>query len=181
MSPPPAHEKDPTVVADRAGLCEAPLVCGGCCRYRGQHVHDGQRLCGIHLRQRTAAVECSVCLCPVRKKAMAEMACGHKFHCKCIRAWFRRRPLTCPMCRSVCLEGLALLGPRLAPRLQGLTRTLPPAPRAFFPAYIIAHLETPKVAEALGVDRDLADLLIDMACECFTRDNFFAKVRGMGL
>jgi len=85
------------------------------------------------------------------------------------------------MCRSVCLEGLSLLGPRLAPKLLALTRTVPPPPRAFFPSYIIAHLESPAVADALGADKDLVELLVDLACECFTADNFFAKVRAMGL
>lgn len=163
------------------GLCEATLASGCACKYRGCHLVDGDRLCGVHRRQREQAVECPVCLLPIKKRANSRMECGHCFHAKCIRSWFRQRPLTCPMCRAVCLEGMALLGPRLAPKLLGLTRTVPPAPRAFFPAYIISHLEDPKVQEALGADKNLIELLVDLACECFTRDNFFAKVRGLSL
>lgn len=110
------------------------------------------------------------------------MGCGHAFHAKCLRSWFRARPLTCPMCRAVCLEGLSLVGAgRLAPKLQALTRTVPPPPRTFFPAYIIGHLECPRVRDALGLDKPQTELLVDLACECFTREFFFAKVRAMGL
>lgn len=182
-------QTDPTDTAQapreppaKAGVCEARLASGRACRFRAKHEHEGHRLCGVHAHQRAAAVaECPVCLDAVSKRALARMECGHVFHSRCIRAWFRRRPLRCPMCRAACLGGLCLLGPRLAPRLLGLTRTLPPPPRAFFPAYIISHLEDPKVAAALGADQDLVGLLVDLACECFTRDNFFAKVRAMGL
>lgn len=115
------------------------------------------------------------------------------------------------MCRARCIEGIALFGPRLAPKLHALMRTLPPAPRAFFPSYIIAQLETPHVVAALrrrtadinedtadaasadaadaatadaaaaDADKDTVELLIDLACECFTKDVFFAKLRSMGL
>lgn len=165
--------------------CEAALRDGRQCRYAARHDVDGRRLCGVH-RARAAdeddARECPVCLDAVRTRAATfETACGHRFHRRCARAWFARRPLTCPMCRATCLEGLALLGPRLAPKLEGLLRTVPPPPRAFFPAYIVARLESEDVARALGGDKALSELLVDLACECFTRDNFFAKVRGLGL
>lgn len=166
---------------DRSGLCEATLASGACCRYRAAHQHCGERLCGLHERQRRTVVECAVCLTAVRRRGQTELACGHKFHSKCIRSWFRKRPLTCPMCRATCLEGVRLLGPRLAPRLLGLIRTLPPPPRAFFPAYIIGHLENAQVAEALGLNTEKVELLVDLSCQCFTRDNFFAKVRSLEL
>lgn len=88
------------------------------------------------------------------------------------------------MCRTRCIEGIALLGPKLAPKLHALMRTAPPPPRGFFPSYIIGQLETPLVAAALtrdNGDKDTVELLIDLACECFTRDVFFAKLRAMGL
>lgn len=150
--PPAAAAEQQQPPKDRAGLCEMTLASGACCRFRARHEHEGYSLCGVHMRQRAAATECAVCLGPVRRRAQADLACGHKFHTKCVRAWFRKRPLTCPLCRAVCLEGLAMLGPRLAPRLLALTRTLPPPPRAFFPAYIVSKLESPEVAAALGVD-----------------------------
>jgi hypothetical protein len=170
-------------VKSREGLCEACTGRDGApCRYRATREHEGERLCGVHHRQRATSVECPICLCPItRGRARAEMRCGHAFHSKCIRAWFRQRPLTCPMCRAACLEGMAMLGPRVSPKLQALLRTVPPPPRAFFPSYIVHHLQTPQVVASLGGDAGLVSLLMDIACECFTRANFFAKVRGMGL
>lgn len=177
----PVTTKPVAAAAAAADICQARLPCGAACRWKGRHEVDGERLCGVHARSRRAEVECPVCLVAISRRGLAEMACGHRFHTKCLRAWFRRRPLSCPMCRGACLEGLALLGPRLAPKLQALIRTLPPPPRAFFPAYIVAHLQSPHVAAALGADPDMVGLLVDLACECFTRDNFFAKLRALGL
>lgn len=169
-------------VADAPAKCAATLACGRPCAFRARDSHDGQPLCGVHLRQKRAEVECSVCLCGIKRRACATMACGHAFHSKCLRSWFRGRPLTCPLCRATCVEGLALVGgSRLAPKLQALTRTLPPPPRAFFPAYIVSHLECARVRDALGLDKARTELLVDLACECFTREFFFAKVRAMGL
>ncbi len=162
--------------------CAATLKCGRRCEFRPR---PGDDVCGVHLRQRSRQQElgeCPVCLCDIKRRACcATMACGHAFHARCLRSWFRRRPLTCPMCRATCVEGLALLGRRLAPKLQALARTVPPPPRAFFPAYIVAQLEQPRVQDALGLDKTQTELLADLACECFTRDFFFAKVRAMGL
>lgn len=162
--------------------CEATLATGAPCTRPGTRQHEGSRVCGVHHRQLLARVECPICLLAVKKRAMAQLDCGHCFHTKCIRSWFRGRPLTCPMCRAPSLEGMCLLGGRrLAPKLTALLRTVPPLPRAFFPTYIISHLEDPKIRRCLGDDKDLIELLIDLACECFTKDNFFAKVRAMGL
>jgi hypothetical protein len=83
------------------------------------------------------------------------------------------------MCRGQCLEGMGMMGPRVAPMLEALLRTMPPPPRCFFPAYIVHHLQSPEVGATL--DKDVVDMLMDLACECFTRDNFFAKIRSMGL
>ena len=109
------------------------------------------------------------------------MECGHRFHTSCLRSWFKNRALSCPMCRAACVEGIALLGPGLGPKLHALMRTVPPPPRAFFPAYIISQLETPRVAGALKADKELVELVVDLACECFTKDIFFAKLRHLGL
>lgn len=184
-------------------VCCATLANGQPCRYKPR---AGQCMCGIHGRPALSAGngggggggggaagtsdgdgateradECSVCLASMARRRTATMECGHKFHTTCLRSWFRNRPLTCPLCRGVCVEGAALLGPRLAPKLQALMRTVPMQPRGFFPAYIIAQLETPRVAKALGLDEASTELLVDLACECFTRPIFFAQVRAMGL
>lgn len=163
------------------GPCCATTAAGRPCRNKASRP-DG--MCGVHsgdAGDASRGCECPVCLLTMRRRSTATMACGHRFHTKCLRAWFRGRALSCPLCRGVCVEGLALLGPRLAPRLQALVRTVPPPHRAFFPSYIIAQLETPGVATSLGVDKDQVELLIDLACECFTKDNFFAKIKAMAL
>lgn len=162
--------------------CAARLQSGSPCTNPATRTLDGEHLCGVHHRQRcNAHPECPVCLCAIKPRSRACMQCGHTYHTKCIRAWFRTRPLTCPMCRAPCLEGLAMLGPRVGPKVQGLIRTVPPAPRCFFPAYIVSQLQKPDVVRGLGDDPALIDLLVDIACECFTRHNFFVTVRGMGL
>lgn len=166
--PGPAAGPDPG-----PGHCTATLASGKPCRYRAK---GSAGLCGVH---GAACPECAVCLAPMRRPAV--MACGHGFHARCLRAWFKDRSLSCPLCRARCVEGLGLLGRKLAPKLMALMRTVPPPPRAFFPSYMVAQLETPHVVAALGADKDLVELLIDLACECFTRDVFFAKLRAMGL
>ncbi len=85
------------------------------------------------------------------------------------------------MCRAACLEGIELLGKRLGPKLHAILRTVPPPTRAFFPAYIVTHLENPIVQSALGCDKDTLELLRDVACECFTKDLFFIKLRDLEL
>lgn len=173
------HAAGPSEAKTREGLCEAWVRKGAAqCAFKAVAEHEGERVCGVHHRQRLATVECPICLVGVKKRSQSAMACGHIFHAKCIRAWFRQRPLTCPMCRATCLHGMGLLGPRLVPKLQALIRTVPPRPGSFFPAYIVGQLRAPEVAASLGAD---AELLVDIACECFTRDNFFSKVRAMGL
>lgn len=177
VAPPPDAKGD---------ACRATVASGRPCRCRAT---PGSDVCAVHRRQReqrdeAQRDECAICLCPiaVRRGARGAMECGHAFHAKCLRAWFARRQLTCPVCRSTCLEGMALLGGRrLAPKLQALLRTVPPPPRAFFPSYIVSHLESPKVQAALGVDEAMAGLLIDLACESFTEAFFFAKMRALEL
>lgn len=175
--------QDAPRAAPDPGRCRADVAAGRPCRYKASG-DDG--LCGVHRRQRDAREaleECAICLCPVDgRRSRGAMGCGHAFHAQCLRAWFSRRQLTCPVCRATCLEGMALLGGRrLAPKLQALLRTAPPPPRAFFPAYIVSHLESPKVQAALGVDEAMAGLLIDLACESFTEAFFFAKLRALEL
>lgn len=182
MASPPASPPDDH------NTCTAVTRAGRRCRRRACASSD---VCGVHSAaavaarraRRPVAAECAVCLAPIAsRKARARLACGHTFHARCVGAWFRHRTLTCPLCRATCPEGLALLGSsRVGVKLQALVRTLPPPPRAFFPAYIVAQLESPQVVAGLGDDKDLVDLLIDLACECFTKDNFFAKVRSLGL
>lgn len=153
------------------------------CTYRAKHTtDDGRALCGVHHRKKGAPQsECPICLGAIEtKRCKTELACSHEFHTRCLKSWFKNRPLSCPMCRSACLEGMAIMG-RLAPRLEALVRTVPPAPGQFFPTYIRSHLDTPVVRAALRDDEDLIELLMDVSGECFTRENFFRKVRALRL
>lgn len=153
------------------------------CRYRGKHdTGDGRMVCGVHNRsaaRKPCHGECPVCLEGMDRGTTA-LACGHVFHARCLKNWFKNRPLSCPMCRSTCLEGMAIMG-RVAPRLEALVRTVPPVPGQFFPTYIRSHLDTPLVRAALRDDEDLIELLMDVSGECFTRENFFRKVRALRL
>lgn len=171
--------------APPSATCEARTAKGTGCTYRARGgASDGRRLCGVHLRCSVGVLtECPICLDGIEtRRSGTTLSCNHTFHTRCLRPWFRTRPLTCPMCRAMCLEGMALLGGnRMAPKLQALVRTVPPPPRSFFPAYILAQLESAVVREALGCDKSVIELLVDVACECFTKNNFFTKIRNMQL
>lgn len=159
--------------------CGAPTSRGGACRCRASALApDGTPRCRRHAGE---IEECAICLDPLTPgRRRADTPCGHAFHSKCLRAWFRRQPLTCPLCRRECLECLPLAGAGLGARLQAMLRTVPPDPNAFFPAYMRGLLEREAVATGLGGGPGI-DLLVDIACECFTRQNFFATVRALGL
>ncbi len=173
-----------------AGRCAATLRSGAPCRWRASR-RGG--MCGVHSNDVSGepgepqdpgepgdpANECPICAEDLGKRTF-KTACGHAFHARCLRAWYRRcGAVACPMCRSPCLEGLAMLPGGAGPRLEALLRTLPPPPRAFFPSYIVGHLESEAVRGVLGAAK--AELLVDLACECFTRDVFFANVEALGL
>lgn len=166
-----------------ARVCGARLARGGECECPAtrQDPTTGRWSCGRHNR-RAVCPECPICLCELGSKCRKTVTgCGHLFHSRCLRGWVRREPLTCPMCRRTCLDTLCLLGPGLVPRLQGLVRTVPPPPDAFFPGYMRAQLESKAVVDALGCGASKLELLIDIACECFTQNNFFTTVRALEL
>lgn len=175
-------------MCDTAGTATAPPACGapttrgGACRCRATSLAaDGTLRCRRHAAPPVDSEECAICLDPLGAgRRRADTPCGHPFHSKCLRAWFRKQPLTCPLCRRECLECLPLAGSTLTPRLQALVRTVPPDPHAFFPAYMRCLLERQEVAKGLGNGSGI-ELLVDIACECFTRENFFATVRALGL
>lgn len=168
-------------------LCRATTACGAPCRYRAA-VPGGT--CRVHegVERRAAAraascQECAVCLCAMdRRAARFDLSCGHSFHRQCMRSWFRGRPLTCPLCRTVALEGMALLGGRLVtPKLRALLRTLPPPPGKHFTSYVIEHLESPAVRDALGRDAALLDTLANFVLDSFDERTFFERIRMHGL
>lgn len=168
--------------------CSSTTRAGRPCRYRAL---EGRHVCGVHARRRDEGNdeegndeegnECPVCLGAMTPKRVTTTPCGHAFHTTCLRAWFRRQPLTCPMCRACCVDNLALVpGPRLLPKLKALLRTRPPPPGTFFPSYIVSQLETPGISAAMG-GPEIVDMLVDVACECFTQHNFFARLRSLGV
>lgn len=74
------------------------------------------------------AHECSICLERTkRRQHTRELACGHRFHGRCVAAWFRRGSLTCPLCRAPAFGRSAPLSVRVAAYFQyNLPRMLLP-------------------------------------------------------
>lgn len=65
----------------------------------------------------------------------------------------------------------------LTNKLQTLLRTLPPPPGAFFPAYVIGVLTSPPVQEALNLDDDRVQIVIDIAYAHETEGMFYRALR----
>jgi hypothetical protein len=65
----------------------------------------------------------------------------------------------------------------LTNKLQTLLRTLPPPPGAFFPAYVIGILTSPPVQEALQLDDDRVQMIIDVAYAHETEGMFYRALR----
>lgn len=170
-----------------AGRCDAILRSGKaratpCGRRATCELADGRRACGYHRQTFKPRAECCVCLLDLASpRTTRELQCGHAFHKRCIGRWFGRGVLTCPMCRTVCLDALSLSGPMVATRLRRLVQTVPPAPATFFPSYMIAALSTSSIVAALGIRETTRDLLLDLLYRSFTRDAFFGMVRHLRL
>lgn len=122
-------------------------------------------------------VECSICLCPVPTRASKQLKCGHRFHRRCIRKWFGRGSLTCPMCRSVCLTELGDSHSLLSARLRHLLRIVPLPPGICFPVYMMSLLNSPAVLDALDVTAEQQQLLVELTYQSFTQEHFFQYLR----
>jgi hypothetical protein len=79
----------------------------------------------------------------------------------------------------VCIDGVALLGHMMAPKIRGLLRTCPPDPTCFFPSYVLGHLE--EHALSFGLDEDAMMLVSDIVCACFTEKHLFESLKSLGL
>ena len=173
QEPVPPPTQPPTCTATLRGTGEP-------CKYPAK---NGE-LCGIHSRCTSAAAaqhleECSVCLDCVKPRQRKELACGHVFHRKCVRRWFSRGRLTCPMCRAPCLTetDMATLSDRLG-QLLGEN----PAPAGIhFAMHIMALMNVPEVQEALGLTQERLQLVVEVLYQSFSVPHFLHNVRLVGM
>lgn len=167
---------------DSGDLCGAMCRSGKACANR-RKVDDPDLgpLCGVHLRSARTQTECSICLGSVRVRHSKRLECGHCFHRRCIRTWFGRGSLTCPLCRSVCLAELGSSHPLLSGRVRHLVRLVPPPRGVFFAAYMLGLLNSPPVVGALGLSDEQAQLLVELAYQSFTQEHFFQYLRQLNL
>jgi hypothetical protein len=85
--------------------------------------------------------------------------------------------MTCPVCRAPCIAELRDVRGSITNKLQMLIRTLPPPPGTFFPAYVIGMLTSPPVQDALDLDDDRVQMLIDIAYAHETEGMFYRALR----
>lgn len=149
-TPPPEVDVD-----DPPARCGARLRDGQRCRFAAR---GGSGLCGVHRRTEE---ECPVCLDPLVQDRR-ELVCGHCFHRACLRTWFRRGSLTCPMCRRPCPEQAPLAARTLLGRVVMLG------------AVSLATLRD-ILARAPWV-RDRSHV-VAMSYQCFTLENFYEYLR----
>lgn len=169
--------------AGREGLCSAILHTGKPCGYKskGEHPELGP-LCGIHHRCAAAPqTECSICLSAAKPRQCKRLECGHAFHKRCIKRWFGRGSLTCPMCRAVCLNELGSAHALLSARVRHLLRVLPRPANVCFAAYMLGLLNSEPVVQALHVTVEEQQLLVELAFQSFTQVHFFEYMRLLNL
>lgn len=85
-------------------LCGSLMQNGGTCTVRPTYQTDddnGLWACGMHIKQKIAVCECSICLQECLSSKLAITKCKHVFHKKCIHAWLETGNDTCPLCRKV--------------------------------------------------------------------------------
>lgn len=160
------------------GTCCATLQNGKPCTYRSKAEHpEHGPLCGVHMRSLGKLSECSICLADVKSRVSKQLECGHCFHRRCIKKWFGRGSLTCPLCRTVCLRELGNSHPLVSARIRHLLRIVPPPVGICFAAYMLGMLNSQPVLDALGVTVEQQQLLVELAYQSFTQDIFFEYLR----
>ena len=166
----------------RGDRCGATCRSGKRCANRAREDDpDHGPLCGVHLRSARTQTECSICLGSVRVRQGKRLECGHCFHRRCIRTWFGRGSLTCPLCRSVCFAELGSSHPLLSVRVRHLLRVVPLPRGICFAAYMLGLLNSPAVVRALGLSEEQAQLLVELAYQSFTQQHFFEYMRQLNL
>lgn len=186
LRPPPEAEgqdtkMDAKSVHDDCGhgvKCGATLRNGGPCTYasKGEHPEHGP-MCGVHLRSASKHSECCICLAPVKQRQCKQLQCGHGFHKRCIKKWFGRGSLTCPMCRTVCLGELGGSHAMVSARIRQLLRVLPAPHGICFAAYMLGLLQSEQVTQALDISTEQQQLLVELAYQSFTQEHFFEYMR----
>jgi hypothetical protein len=152
------------------------LTCGIVTKSKGRpctntaHIRreDGEFVCGVHKR---APIECSICLTEIRQ-SRKKLQCGHHFHATCIRRWFRRGTISCPLCRAPCVQDLDLNGLTVGGRLRSFLRMVPCPPTTYFSAYMLALLSAPDIQTLLHVSESDRQLLMDVSYISFNEDHF---------
>jgi hypothetical protein len=168
-------------------ICSALKKSGVPCTYRAKYDdggEDGRRVCGVHrLSPPVDLGICSICLTRIDSKRSCKTLkkCGHVFHASCITSWLRRDVLTCPVCRAPCIEEIAARPHTLSRKMRALLRTVPAPDNGFFPAHVIALLESPDIGDAIAISDGDRQLLVEMAYQTFTENNFFSMMRHLRL
>lgn len=159
-------------------VCCATQRNGKRCSYKARVEHEEHGpLCGVHLRSAAATKECCICLADVKARQCKKLECGHCFHRRCIKKWFSRGSLTCPMCRAVCFCELGSSHPLVSARIRHLLCIVPPPMGICFAAYMLGMLNSPRVLEALGLTVEQQQLLVELAYQSFTQEHFFEYLR----
>lgn len=162
--------------------CCAITRAGAPCRNRSKATHpEHGPLCGVHMRSALRQVECAICMCAVRAPTRKSLGCGHTFHRRCIKKWFSRGSLTCPMCRATCLEELASGNQRISARLRHVLRLLPCPANVCFPAYIALLLNADELRRAVGISPQEHQLLVEITFQSFTQEHFFHHLVMLGM
>lgn len=162
--------------------CCATLRNGKQCMYTSKCEHSEHGpLCGVHLRTMQQRRECSICLGDVKPRGCKQLECGHCFHRRCIKKWFGRGSLTCPLCRAVCFSELGSSHPLISARIRHLVRIAPPPAGICFAAYMLGMLSSPPVLQALCLTVEQQHLLVELAYQSFTQDIFFEYMRQLDM
>ena len=165
-----ATKADTTTSTSQTPRCDMITKSKGRPCTNAAHIYreDGHYVCGVHKR---GPVECSICLADIRRQKKT-LQCGHHFHGACIRRWFRRGTISCPMCRAPCVQDLELNGLTVGGRIRSFLRLVPCPSTTYFSAYMLALLSTPDIQALLHVSESDRQLLMDVSYISFNEEHF---------
>ena len=175
----PVDPVDPAAPASSSHMarCVAVLRSGKPCAYRAK---CGGDVCGVHARiGKVPLEECSVCLDDVKPRQLKRLECGHVFHLRCVKRWFGRGALTCPMCRSPCLKEADVS--RLSSRLGYLLQLNAAPVGVHFGVHIMKLLSNRDVQDTLRLTREVRQLLVELIYQSFSEAHFLHHLRRIGM